>query len=145
MAAGAVTSQNIYIPHPLLFQYERKKNKVNIFFSTNECCDTMGKLLPTLKDRKRYMAFEVLADASLSWESIRKAITLASKNYIGLDGMANAGLQFVKNNGMKGIVRMNHDYLNTIRASLLFIREIDNQKVIVKSIRSSGILNKVSI
>ncbi len=105
----------------------------------------MGKLLPTLKDRKRYLAFEVLAEKPLSWESMRKAVTLAVKNYIGLEGMANAGLQFVKNNKNKGIVRMNHDYLNKVRASLLFIREIDNQKVIVKSIRASGILNKVSI
>ena len=105
----------------------------------------MGKLLPTLKDRKRYLAFEVLADKELVWESIRKSITIAIKNYIGLDGMANAGLQFVKNNKHKGILRMNHDYLNKVRASLLFIKDIDNQKVIVKSIRASGILNKIEV
>ncbi len=137
-------AKHLYISSPS-FPIREKKNKDFIFFSTNECCDTMGKLLPTLKDRKRYLAFEVVAEKELAWESIRKSITLAVKNYIGLDGMAMAGLQFVKNNKNKGIVRMNHDYLNKVRASILFIREIDNQKVIVKSIRSSGILNKLSI
>lgn len=105
----------------------------------------MGKLLPTLKERKRYLAFEVIAEKELSWESIRKAVTLAIKSYIGLDGMASAGIQFVKNNQNKGILRMNHMYLNKIRASLLFIREIDNQQVIVRSVRASGILNKLHI
>ncbi len=105
----------------------------------------MAMLLPTLRERKQYLAFEVIADKELSWESIRKAVALAIKNYIGLEGMAHAGIMFVKNNKNKSIMKIQNDYVAKVRASLLFIKEIDNQKVIVKSIRASGMLNKLQI
>ncbi|MFA6888269.1 MAG: Rpp14/Pop5 family protein [Candidatus Woesearchaeota archaeon] len=105
----------------------------------------MATLLPTLRERKQYLAFEVIADKELSWESTRKAVTMAIKNYIGLEGMSHAGIMFVKNNKNKGIMKIQNNYLTKVRAALLFIKEIDNQKVVVKSIRASGMLNKLHI
>ena len=105
----------------------------------------MTTLLPTLRERKQYLAFEVIADKELSWESIRKAVTLAIKNYIGLEGMSHAGIMFVKNSKNKSIMKIQNDYVAKVRAAFLFIKEIDNQKVIVKSIRASGMLNKLKI
>ncbi len=101
-------------------------------------------LLPTLRERKRYLAFEVLADKELSWNAIKKAIFDAMKEYVGIDGISDAGLLFVKNNGNKGILRVSHTSLNKVRAALIFIKNIESQKVIVKSIGASGMLNKAN-
>lgn len=101
-------------------------------------------LLPTLRERKRYLAFEVLADKELSWNAIKKAVFDAMKEYAGIDGLSDAGLLFVKNNGNKGILRVSHTSLNKIRAALIFIKTIENQQVIVKSIGASGMLNKAN-
>lgn len=101
-------------------------------------------LLPTLRERKRYLAFEVLADKELSWNAIKKAVFGAMKEYVGINGLSDAGLLFVKNNGNKGILRVSHTSLNKIRAALLFIKSIENQRVIVKSIGASGMLNKAN-
>ena len=101
-------------------------------------------LLPTLRERKRYLAFEVVADKELSWSAIKKAVFDAMKEYVGIDGISDAGLLFVKNNGNKGILRVSHTSLNKVRAALIFIKNIDSQKVIVKSIGASGMLNKAN-
>ena len=101
-------------------------------------------LLPTLRERKRYLAFEVLSEKELQWAMIKKAIFDAMKEYVGIDGISDAGLLFVKNNGNKGILRVSHTSLNKVRAALIFIKNIDSQKVMVKSIGASGMLNKAN-
>ncbi|MBI5001833.1 ribonuclease P [Candidatus Woesearchaeota archaeon] len=101
-------------------------------------------LLPTLRERKRYLAFEVLSEKELQWAMIKKAVFDAMKEYVGVNGISDAGLLFVKNNGNKGILRVSHTSLNKVRAALIFIKNIDSQKVIVKSIGASGMLNKAN-
>lgn len=102
----------------------------------------MKPLLPTLRERKRYLAFDVLAQKELEWNHIKRAVTAAVKDYVGISGLADAGLLFVKNNKNKAVLRTSHTYLNKIRASFIFMKTIDNQPVIVKSIGASGMLNK---
>lgn len=99
-------------------------------------------LLPVLRERKRYLAFEVLAQKEIEWHNIKKALIAGLKDYIGIDGLSNAGVLFVKNNKNKGVLRTTHTYLNKVRASLVFITHINNNPVIVKSIGASGMLNK---
>lgn len=101
-------------------------------------------LLPTLRERKRYLAFEVLAEKEVQWNSVKKAIMLAMKDYVGINGLAEAGLLFVKNNQNKGLLRVSHTSLNKIKAALIFITQIDNQRVIVRSLAASGMLNKAA-
>ena len=102
-------------------------------------------LLPTLRERKRYLAFEVLAEKEVQWNSMKRAITAAVKEYVGITGLAETGLLFVKNNQNKGLLRTSHTMLNKVKAAMVFITHIDNQKVIVKSIAASGMLNKAAV
>lgn len=99
-------------------------------------------LLPTLRERKRYLAFEVLADKELSWHAIKQAIVTGVRDYIGMYGLAEAGLLFVKYNKNKGVLRVSHTMLNKVRAAFMFISVIDATPVIIKSIKASGMLNK---
>ena len=101
-------------------------------------------LMPTLRERKRYLAFEVLAEKEVEWNQIKKAITLSMKDFVGVDGLAQAGILFIKNNKNKGVLRIAHTSLNKIKAAIIFITQIDNQRVIVKSIAASGMLNKAA-
>ena len=102
-------------------------------------------LLPTLRERKRYLAFEVLAEKEVQWNSMKRAITAAVKEYVGITGLAETGLLFVKNNQNKGLLRTSHTMLNKVKAAMVFITHIDNQKVIIKSIAASGMLNKAAV
>lgn len=99
-------------------------------------------VLSTLRERKRYLAFEVIAEKELSWHAIQEAIKSVLLLYSGIQGVAASGLVFVKNNKNKGIVRVAHTYVQTLRQAILFIQKIENIPVIVKSRTVSGVLNK---
>lgn len=101
-------------------------------------------LLPSLKEKKRYLAFELVSEDRIAFEKVKQAIKMEMHNLIGDIGMAKAGLMFLddwKNN--KGILRINNKSVNEAKAALTMIKEIDDKKAIVKSIGVSGILNKL--
>ncbi len=102
----------------------------------------MKPLVPTLRERKRYLAFEVQAKKECPWNAIKREVRGALQKYVGVDGSAKAGLLFVKNNKNKGVLRVAHTSLDAIRGSFVFITEIEKQKVIVRSIGASGMLHK---
>ena len=99
-------------------------------------------LLPTLREKKRYLAFEVLASKECSWQEIKTAVSEAIAAHIGRTGLADAGLLFVKHNKNKAVLRTSNTTLRSVKAALLFIKEINSQRVIVRSIIASGMLNK---
>ncbi len=101
-------------------------------------------LLSTLREKKRYLAFEVLAEKPLAWHDIKTALREAIALHIGTKGLAEAGLLFVKYNKNKGVLRTSHTTLNSVRAALIFMKEINKQRVIVKSIKASGMLHKAA-
>ncbi len=101
-------------------------------------------LLPSLKEKKRYLAFEVKADTELAHKDARQAIRNEMSKLVGDIGMAKAGLMFLddwKDN--KGILKVNNKSVDEAKAALTMLQKINNKKVIVKSIGVSGILNKI--
>jgi ribonuclease P/MRP protein subunit POP5 len=106
----------------------------------------MKPLLPSLKEKKRYVVFEVLSDSSFTESDVNTAIKASLQNLIGTIGMAKAGLQFIhekwNKKKMQGIARINHTAADYFNASLPFIQLIKNKKVLIHSLGTSGILIK---
>lgn len=102
-------------------------------------------LLPTLKEKKRYLAFEIVSKSEIGNSNLAKAEILAkSKEFLGVLGSAKAGIQILKYNkdSQKGIIRVNHNHVDHLRSALMFIDKIDNKNTTVKTIGVSGILKK---
>lgn len=102
----------------------------------------MKTLLPSLKERKRYIVFEVITPSDIGEEEVYDAIKHALHGYVGDLGMARAGLQFVKWSKNKGIARVNHTSADMLKASFTFIYSINGKKAVVRSLGTSGILIK---
>jgi ribonuclease P/MRP protein subunit POP5 len=102
-------------------------------------------LLPTLREKKRYLAFEVLTQEDLEWKDIRQAIDYACAEHLGRIGLAQAGILFVKHNKNKGVLRVAHTMLTEVRQALLFITKIGEKQVIVRSLTASGMLAKATV
>ncbi len=100
-------------------------------------------LLPSLKEKKRYVAFEVVSKERLSFNQVKKLIEEALFKYIGLLGTSKAGMQILKEkyNNNKGLIRINHKFTNYLKACFTLI----NKKTIVRSLGTSGILKKAEI
>jgi len=100
-------------------------------------------LLPTLKEKKRYVVFEVISDKPVSLKSTIERIKNGLLRFNGELEMANAGLIFLNDwKKQRGIMKVNHNSVDNIKAGLTFIKEIDNNNAIIRCLTVSGILNK---
>ena|SRR3989338_163618 len=104
-------------------------------------------LLPSLREKKRYLVYEVISKSRFNDAvHVNKAILDASKEFLGNLGMAKAGIITMNdqwNTDMqRGMIRVNNKHVDEIKASLAFVRNIDEREAIVRSLGASGILKK---
>ena len=124
---------------PLLWAFSVNENR----FGVNKIKKQLKSLLPTLKQRKRYLAFEIISKQPITdYKSVSTEILAKTQEFLGILGMARAGIQIIKYKNHRGLIKVNHKHVDELKASLTFIEKIKNQKVIVRSIGVSGIIKK---
>ena len=120
-------------------------------------------ILPSLREKKRYLAFELVSKTKLPFSKVKRAILDSCQAYLGQLGMAKAGIiilgDIMKTKGFqdtknprflrefidqRGLVKVNNKYVNELKASLTLVRDIDKKQVIFKSLGVSGMLNKAA-
>ena len=104
-------------------------------------------LLPSLKEKKRYLAFEIISKSKIkAFSEVSKAIWTSTLSYAGTKGAARMGIWVLPEKynpeKQKGIIRIGHRNMDELKASLTLIKEIEQQPAIVRSIGASGILAK---
>ena len=106
----------------------------------------MKRLISSLREKKRYVAFEVDSDYGLDKENIIRAVDASCRNFLGEYGYGKAGVMVVNDtvNGKKGVVRVNSKYVDLVKVSLMMIKEIDNNRVVFRNVKTSGMLGKVN-
>ena len=100
------------------------------------------RLLSSLREKKRYLVFEVKTKDNFSFADIKKAIIKSYKDLFGEIGLSRAGLNFVSFENNKGIVKVNNRDVNNFKASFCFLRKINKQDVVVRSLGVSGMLKR---
>ena len=100
-------------------------------------------LLPTLRTKKRYVVYEYISDKDISHNNIIKAVENSYKECFGVFGLGEAGFMDTKiHNDNRGILKINHKYLDKLRVSISMITNINDQKLVLHTIGVSGILKK---
>jgi ribonuclease P/MRP protein subunit POP5 len=111
----------------------------------------MGKrrlkpLLSSLRERKRYLAYEVISKIPIDPISASKAILDSANGFLGSSGASEAGIipmdEQWNTMNQRGIIRVNNKHVDKVRASFIFIQKIKGTDAIVRSIGASGILRK---
>ncbi len=101
-----------------------------------------------MREKKRYVAFEILSDNPISQHQAIGALARSFYSFLGTSGAGRAGYMFIdeKFNPRKqrGIIRINNRYVDALKATFCLTDTIENQQVIVRSLGVSGILRKVS-
>lgn len=104
-------------------------------------------LPPTLRVKKRYIAFEVMSQLPLTREDVIALIWEGSQDLYGACGTGRFDLWIVKvwncnsNNHesiMKGILRCNRDELQSVRAILPTITKFRGRRVVFHTLGISG-------
>lgn len=100
-------------------------------------------VLPSLKERKRYLAFEVISKGSIKdMNSVNKAIWHQWLSMAGDIQAAEAGLWIFQDcwdkDNNKGVLRIGHKYVDYLKASLAMISVVDENEAIVRTVGISG-------
>jgi RNase P/RNase MRP subunit POP5 len=103
----------------------------------------MKPLLPTLKERQRYIVYEVISASPV--QDISETLLHKLAEILGVFGMAEAGILSVSydTKTQTGILRTNHDQVVRVKAALLMITHLGKTQVIIRTRGVSGILKKV--
>lgn len=103
-------------------------------------------LLPSLKEKKRYLAYKITTtDGRLGERNFANEIAQRISENLGAFESSQAGIIPIESDQQTrtGIIRISNKQLNKAKASLALITDISGQKAIVRSISTSGMLNKV--
>ena len=102
----------------------------------------MKPLLPSLREKKRYLVFEVISKEKLT-SMPNEEIEKSMRKLHGEIGLGGAGLIFLKNKWNKilqrGIIKVNYKYVDQLRASLCSFHRGGST---IRSVGVSGILKK---
>lgn len=103
-------------------------------------------ILPSLRERKRYLAFEIVSKNKIKpFSDVFAVIEANSLKLLGELGVADAGIMFMNKYDeslQRGLVRVNHKHVETLKTVLALTKTIHDQEVIARSIGTSGILKK---
>lgn len=106
-------------------------------------------ILPSLRERKRFLAFEIASESKIrDFSSISKAVWDSVLSFLGELGAADAGIWLLNDKydpkTQRGLIRVGHRHVDHLKACLAMISTIDRQPVIVRSLGVSGILKKAT-
>lgn len=97
-------------------------------------------LLPSLRESKRYLAFELISKTKIDdFKAVKDEIKQSATSLFGEIGMAKVNMKFVKDN----VIMVNHKFVDHMRAALAVVKTIKGVPVILRSVKVSGMINKV--
>ena len=102
-------------------------------------------ILPSLRESKRYLAFKINSKGKIEdLNAIKHEIMLSATYLIGDLGVAKANIGFLKEKFRenKGLIMVNRNYLEHLRASLALIKSVAGIPAAVSSIGASGMIKK---
>ena len=102
-------------------------------------------LPPTLRDKHRYIAFQLIGERPFRGDEVREAIWKASLSTLGVLGSAKAKPWFIKFNerSQTGIVRVDRKHVEELRLALTLVTEINGSKAIFRTLGVSGTIKRL--
>ena len=106
-------------------------------------------VLPSLREKKRYLVFEIISKNNIkSFSEISSLILQSSLKFLGEVETAKAGIWLLPDKWnqkkQKGMIKVNNKYVDKLRTALTLIKSFKRQQVIIKSVGVSGMINRAN-
>lgn len=102
----------------------------------------MAKLLPSLRESKRYIIFRVHSQERLDYATMHNAAWNSLLNWMGERELSKANVRIIKNlwnpGKQSGFIQCSPKFVDAVKVSLSLVRQIGDARVIFQSIRVSG-------
>ncbi|HIE31200.1 MAG TPA: ribonuclease P [Methanosarcinales archaeon] len=96
------------------------------------------RLLPSLREKKRYLAFEMLSEGAISRRDFIDELNRSASSLLGDVGSSECGIKMLSFGREGGIVRCAHTRTTHTRAVLATINRVRGMRVAVHVIGISG-------
>ena len=105
---------------------------------------SMNPIPLSLRDKKRYLVFELISDKQLYSKEVSFAVKNLLLKLFGELGLSKMNYQFIvfDEKSMKGILKCRHIAVDDLKAGILLLKEINSVKVIPKTLKTSGTVKK---
>jgi ribonuclease P/MRP protein subunit POP5 len=117
---------------------ERKKKKTHLSRQVNK----IKRMLPSLKEKKRYIVFQIKSDKKVDFTKIKGEMDYKLKTFLGDLGYGKAGIMIIDGKDDKCVMKVNHKHIDEVRSALILVKDLNNQKVMIQTLGVSGILKK---
>ncbi len=106
------------------------------------------RLNPSLRQKKRYVVFEVQSPQPISFSELQPEIERALQSFWGELGLSRAAPVLIKErfNPATGrfIIKVNHRHVDELKAALTLSKTIKKVPILLRSLLTSGTLKKAS-
>jgi RNase P/RNase MRP subunit POP5 len=101
--------------------------------------------LPVRASKRRYLAFLLNSKAHINPKSVYEVISKSINKLYGLKGIMDSNLKLIEYDEVSktGILRCNHIFLRSLRASLAMITDFDSIPASVHVIKTSGTIKSL--
>lgn len=105
---------------------------------------SMNPIPLSLRDKKRYLVFELVAEKNLFGKDVNFALKNHFLKLFGELGLSKMNYQFIsfKEKSKKGILKCRHLAVDDLKAGVLLLKEVNGVKVIPKTLKASGTAKK---
>lgn len=102
----------------------------------------MAKILPSLRESKRYVIFKVHSNERLDYETVKNAAWNSLLNWLGEKDLSRANVRLIKNlwdpGKHTGFIQCSPKFVDAVKMGLSLIHQIGDQRVIFQTLRVSG-------
>jgi len=107
----------------------------------------MKKLQPSMRESTRYLKFKIHSEEKIEISEIVETFWEASCSYMGVKELSDAKPWLIGNKfdeeKQEGVIRVKREYADDIRASLILINKISDEKVMLSVDNVSGNLDNL--
>jgi len=102
-------------------------------------------LPPTLREKHRYIAFQLVGERAFKKDEVKRAIWEASLSTLGVLGSARAKPWFIgfDERSQTGIVRVDRKHVEELRFALTLVTEIKGSRAIFRTLGVSGTIKRL--
>ena len=100
-------------------------------------------ILPTLREKKRYVSYKIISENTINMDRALEIIKSKILSFMGILNYGKAGIMFLSSRN-SNVIKVKSNFLDQLRTSLILIKEIDGNDVIIKTTNVSGILKKLN-
>ena|SRR3990170_951987 len=111
--------------------------------------EKLKTLIPTLREKERYVSFKVFSEEPINYSDLESAIWGTVLDFLGEHGVSKTSVWLIKNlydeENQAGVIKCNNKSVPQIIACLGLVSRLGDTRVIFKILKVSGTIKGLNI